>query len=204
MKWQSQISEHLENEHVLLRPVLESDKEAVYALAQDSEIWTYFVFKVSNLDEFDDFFNAMLSDHAAGRRVVYVVIDKKTQRIAGSMSYGNLAEAEARLEIGWSWLGSEFRGKGINHWAKFLLMEQAFEKLEALRVEFKTDILNTRARSGLRNIGATEEGTLRSFNFMPGGRRRDAIFYSVLASEWPDVNAQLSQQSKFSATRKVL
>ena len=39
----------------------------------------------------------------------------------------------------------------------------------AERVEFKTDQLNVQARQGLRNIGATEEGTLRSFNPMPDG-----------------------------------
>ncbi|KJY42269.1 GCN5 family acetyltransferase, partial [Streptomyces sp. NRRL B-1568] len=42
-----------------------------------------------------------------------------------------------------------------------------------------------------RNIGAVEEGTLRSFNFMPGGRRRDAIFYSVLRGEWAGVKERL-------------
>ncbi|KJY40503.1 GCN5 family acetyltransferase, partial [Streptomyces sp. NRRL B-1568] len=101
-----------------------------------------------------------------------------TGRTAGSMSFGNMAEADRRLEIGWSWLGRDFRGKGVNRWAKYLLLRHAFETLGAERVEFKTDILNEQARRGLRNIGAVEEGTLRSFNFMPGGRRRDAIFYS--------------------------
>jgi RimJ/RimL family protein N-acetyltransferase len=64
------------------------------------------------------------------------------------------------------------------------------------RVEFKTDALNLRARRGLRNIGATEEGTLRSFNPMPGGRRRDAVFYSVLRREWPSVREQLLTRPK--------
>jgi RimJ/RimL family protein N-acetyltransferase len=112
------------------------------------------------------------------------------------MSFGNMVEKEARLEIGWSWLGQDFRGKGINRWAKFLLMQHAFEILQAQRVEFKTDVLNQQARAGLRNIGAREEGVLRSFNYMPDGRRRDAIFYSVLAAEWPEVKKQLLQHEK--------
>ncbi|KJY42018.1 GCN5 family acetyltransferase, partial [Streptomyces sp. NRRL B-1568] len=49
-----------------------------------------------------------------------------------------------------------------------------------------------------RNIGAVEEGTLRSFNFMPGGRRRDAIFYSVLRAEWPRVKQELATKPKVS------
>jgi RimJ/RimL family protein N-acetyltransferase len=63
-------------------------------------------------------------------------------------------------------------------------------------VEFKTDRLNTQARHGLGNIGAREEGTLRSFNPMPDGRRRDAVYYSVLLAEWPHVREQLLARPK--------
>jgi RimJ/RimL family protein N-acetyltransferase len=112
------------------------------------------------------------------------------------MCYGNLSEPDRRLEIGWSWLGSDFRGRGINRWVKFLLLEHAFEDLGAERVEFKTDVLNLQARAGLRNIGAVEEGVLRSFNPMPDGRRRDAIYYSILRAEWPEVKAQLATRPK--------
>ncbi|WP_235609236.1 GNAT family N-acetyltransferase, partial [Frankia casuarinae] len=80
--------------------------------------------------------------------------------------------------------------------AKVLLLEHAFERLGALRVEFKTDVLNTQARGGLRNIGAVEEGVLRSYNPMPDGRRRDAIYYSVLVEEWPIVKKTLAERPK--------
>lgn len=196
MNWKTKASATLENEHVLLRPIRADDKEAIRALAHDSHIWRYFVFRVSNDDEFEAFFNAMLTDQESGTRAVFVVIDKSSGKIAGSMSFGNMLEKESRLEIGWSWLGEAFRGKGINRWAKYLLMRHAFETLDALRVEFKTDVLNLQARAGLRNIGAQEEGTLRSFNYMPDGRRRDAIFYSVLANEWPWVSETLQQHVK--------
>jgi RimJ/RimL family protein N-acetyltransferase len=191
MTWVEKASTVLENEHVELHPVTEADREGVRAVAMDPHIWRYFVTAVENEADFKVFFDTCLADQAAGRRAVFVVTDKSTGRIAGSMSYGNLAEADARLEIGWSWLGRDFRGKGVNRWAKYLLLEHAFERLHAERVEFKTDILNEQARKGLRNIGATEEGTLRSFNYMPGGRRRDAIFYSVLRAEWPAVKQRL-------------
>jgi RimJ/RimL family protein N-acetyltransferase len=196
MNWKENASEVLENEYVMLRPVKEEDREEVRVLSRDAHIWTYFVFRVSNDIEFERFFDAMLHDQAAGSRAIFMVIDKRSGQIAGSMSFGNMLEHEARLEIGWSWLGEAFRGKGINRWAKYLLMKHAFETLQALRVEFKTDILNLQARAGLRNIGAVEEGTLRSFNFMPDGRRRDAIFYSVLNTEWPRVKQGLQDHGK--------
>ncbi|MFD3700118.1 GNAT family N-acetyltransferase [Streptomyces sp. NPDC058646] len=196
MNWTENAAAALENHRVLLRPVTEADREGVRAVAMDPDIWRYFVSAVETDADFEGFFAAMLDDHAAGRRAVYVITDKESGRIAGSMSFGNMAEADRRLEIGWSWLGRDFRGKGVNHWAKTLLLQHAFEVLGAERVEFKTDVLNVQARRGLANIGATEEGTLRSFNFMPGGRRRDAVFYSVLRAEWPGVKANLSAGPK--------
>jgi RimJ/RimL family protein N-acetyltransferase len=192
MSWAQMAPARLESEAVVVRPVVEADREPVRAVAMDPDIWRYFVSRVDTDEDFARFFDAMLADHAAGRRAVFVVADTASGRIAGSMSYGNLSEPDRRLEIGWSWLGRDFRGRGVNRWAKYLLLRHAFENLGAERVEFKTDVLNAQARAGLRNIGAVEEGVLRSFNPMPDGRRRDAVYYSVLRAEWPQVEARLT------------
>ncbi len=191
MTWAEIAATSLENEHVLLRPVRPEDRASLHAIAMDSEIWRYFVTRIETDADFDAFFDVAIADQQAGRRVVYHITDKRTGRAAGSMSFGNMAENDGRLEIGWSWLGRDFQGKGVNRWAKFLMLRHAFEHMAAERVEFKTDRLNIQARNALRNIGAREEGTLRSFNPMPDGRRRDAVYYSVLRAEWPYVREQL-------------
>jgi RimJ/RimL family protein N-acetyltransferase len=175
-----------------MTPIEESHREGLRAVAMDPQIWQYFTTVVADEDDFASFFDTNLAEHAAGRRAVYVITDRRSRRIAGSMSLLSLAEKERRLEIGASWLGRDFRGTGVNHRAKALLLHHAFETLEAERVEFKTDLLNLRAQHALANIGATREGTLRSFNYMPGGRRRDAVFYSILKAEWPTVRADLA------------
>ena len=191
----------LQDEHVLLRPITPDDRAAQRAIALDESIWRYFVTLIQNDADFDAFFDTALADQEAGRRVVFHIIDKHTGQAAGSMSYGNLAPHDLRLEIGWSWLGVAFQGRGINRWAKFLMMRHAFENLGVERIEFKTDVLNTQARHALRNIGATEEGVLRSYNPMPGGRRRNAIYYSVLRDEWPAVKERLAGQATVAVRR---
>jgi RimJ/RimL family protein N-acetyltransferase len=191
MSWFDLASTPLENEHVLLRPLSPQDRASLRAIALDPEIWRYFVVRVDTEADFDEFFDFCSAEQQARRWVVFHITDKRSGRTAGSMSYLNMAEKDGRLEIGASWLGRDFRGKGVNRWAKFLMLGHAFDVLGAQRVEFKTDVLNVMARHGLSNIGAREEGTLRSYNPMPGGRRRDAVFYSVLAGEWPQVREQL-------------
>jgi RimJ/RimL family protein N-acetyltransferase len=182
----------LESEAVLLRPLTPADWDGVREIAFEPEIWEYFVFRIDSEDALRSFLDDAIRDTRAGSRAVFGIVEKSSGRLAGSMAFGNLAEKEKRLELGWSWLGRDFRGTHINAWAKYLMLGHAFERMGCERVEFKTDVLNLRARAGLKKIGATEEGVLRSFNYMPGGRRRDAVYYSVLRAEWPRVKAALS------------
>jgi RimJ/RimL family protein N-acetyltransferase len=196
MSWDKARNAILENDLVLLRPIAPSDAEPFRAIAFDADIWRYFVFRIETQTDLDKFIVDSINDTAGGTCVAFSIVVKASQQLAGSMAYLNMAEREKRLEIGRSWLGKEFRGAGINHWAKFLLLEYAFESLGCERVEFKTDVLNNRARQGLLNIGAREEGVLRSYNFMPDGRRRDAIFYSVLKGEWAGVKEMLLRGPK--------
>jgi RimJ/RimL family protein N-acetyltransferase len=194
--WAQTAAVCLENEHVRLSPFTPTDRSSLREIAMAPDIWRYFVSRIDTPADFDAFFDAGLEDQAAGRRISFCITDKRSGRAAGSMSYGNLAEKDLRIEIGWSWLGLDFQGKGINRWAKFLLLEHAFERLAAERVEFKTDELNKQARKGLRNVGAVEDGILRSYNPMPDGRRRNAVFYSVIKADWPYVKGQLLAHPK--------
>jgi RimJ/RimL family protein N-acetyltransferase len=199
MSWGGFEDLRLESDAVLLRPLSNQDWDALRAIAFDQEIWQHFVFTIASDDALRVFLDDAVRDTHAGTRVVFGIVDKASGQLAGSMAFGNLAEKEKRLELGWSWLGRDFRGTRINTWAKYLMLAHAFERLACERVEFKTDVLNLRARAGLKKIGATEEGVLRSFNYMPGGRRRDAVYYSVLRAEWPTVKealaARLAQHS---------
>ena len=177
----------LRNKVVRLRRISMDDKGGYARIALNPEIWEYFVSRIANESDLNAFMEQAINDSLVGTRIVFSIIEQSSGRIAGSTAFGNLAPRERRLEIGWSWVGLEYRGTGVNRATKHLLLDYAFGELACERVEFKTDVLNVRARRALQGIGATEEGTLRSFNYMPGGRRRDAVYYSILKSEWPDV-----------------
>lgn len=86
----------------------------------------------------------------------------------------------------------------ISRAAKLALLDHALDVLQCERVDFKTDALNTEAGTGLLGIGAQNEGVLRSYNFMPGGRRRDVIHYSILGADWPTV-----RRERFAAGERV-
>ncbi len=176
----------IETSKVLLRPVEPNDYETfLYLAKQDEEMWQYFSLNLGDEIQLRKWMEIAFADKKAETRRPFTIIDKATGHIAGSSSTGNISYHDLRLEIGWSWLGKEFRGTGLNKHAKFSMMRYAFEELNFERVEFKTDVLNARARQGLKNVGGIEEGVLRSHMTMWNNRRRSSIYYSVLKDEWP-------------------
>lgn len=169
-----------------MRPLSETDFGPFLQLArQDDEMWEYFTFHLGKEDQLKKWFSMAFADKAANTRHPFTIIDKQSGEIAGSSSMGNISFPDLRLEIGWSWLGKDFRSTGLNRHAKYAMMRYAFEELHFERVEFKTDVLNERARQGLRRVGGIEEGILRSHMALWNGRRRTSIYYSVLKDEWP-------------------
>jgi len=176
----------LETADILLRPLEASDLDTMRPLTRDAEMWKWFTYDLSNDNELTQWFNAALNEMRQHKRLVFTVIDKKSERLAGSTSLGNIALRDKRVEIGWTWIGKPFQGKGTNRQSKFLLLEYCFSR-GFERVEFKTDVLNTYARNAMEKMHFVEEGILRSHTLMAHGRRRDTIFYSVLRSEWETI-----------------
>lgn len=170
----------LENEKVLLRPMTRQDFSLLQSLSSDPEMWVYFTHDLSIPEEFEKW----AAPHFLKERIQFTVIDKSTGDLAGSTAFGNYSTRDQRVEIGWTWLGKAFRGTGINQAMKRLMLNYCFDQLNLRRVEIKTDVLNMPARMALLKFGAVEEGVLRSHTLMTHGRRRDTIYYSVLAGEW--------------------
>ncbi|MBL7740563.1 MAG: GNAT family N-acetyltransferase [Chitinophagaceae bacterium] len=176
----------LETKRAILRPLRVDDYDTFLALAkQDADMWYYFSLNLGDEDQLRRWFEMAFADKAANTRRPFTIIDKQTGKIAGSSSLGNISIYDLRAEIGWSWLGKDFRSTGLNKHAKYAMMRHAFEELHFERIEFKTDEQNTRARKGLENVGGIAEGVLRSHMTMWNNRRRSSIYYSVLKDEWP-------------------
>ena len=171
----------LENEKVLLRPMTRQDFPLLQEITLPASLWTYFTHDLSIPEDFE----AWAKPHFAEQRLQFVVFDKEKNRVAGATAFGNFSPRDSRLEIGWTWLGKDFHGSGINREMKGLMLDYCFNTLDLERVEIKTDVLNQSARKALIKLGAKEEGILRSHTQMILGRRRDTIYYSFLKGEWP-------------------
>jgi RimJ/RimL family protein N-acetyltransferase len=128
-----------------------------------------------------------LAGQAAGTQLPFAILDRSSGRVAGSTRYMTISVPDCGLEIGWTWLGGEFRRTAINTECKYLLLRHAFETLGCQRVQLKTDARNDVSRRAIERIGARLEGILRKFQATRGDMIRDTAMYSILDSEWPAV-----------------
>lgn len=186
----------LETDKVLLRPLQHLDIASFGSISNDSSLWNYFTLLLDDPAQLQQWVEIALKEREEGKRIPFTIIEKATGKICGSTSFGNISYFDKRIEIGWSWLGKQFQGTGINFHAKFSLLSYAFDALNWERVEIKTDNQNERSKQALRKIGATEEGILRSHMQMPKNRRRDSVYFSFIKKEWEPIKNSFFKEIK--------
>lgn len=187
----------LENDAVLLRPLLTTDSEHLLEYAiNEPDTWQFSLIRANGKENLEKYIQLTLE--AKERKVEYpfIVFDKKSGKYAGSTRFYDINLAHKTLQLGYTWYGKNFRGTRLNKNCKYLLLQFAFETLAVERVEFRADNNNKRSIAAMKSIGCTIEGTLR--NHMPtlgSDARRDSIILSILKEEWFDhVKQHLAEQ----------
>jgi RimJ/RimL family protein N-acetyltransferase len=177
----------LEGRIVVLEPLRRDHEDALRAAAADERIWRFMLTTDREL-----WLRHAFAESKAGVRAPFAILGGGIP--IGSTSYMSLAPEHLRLEIGNTWMNPSAWGTGANAEAKYLLLEHAFETLGCLRVEFKTDAGNERARAALAALPAQFEGIHRKHMLVRGGARRDSAWYSVVDDDWPEVKAALERR----------
>ena len=176
---------------IALEPLVERHHEGLIAAAQAPGIFAYMPFDTRS--GFAARLPWFAAENASGAIVSYVVRRLANDAIVGSTSYLAIAPEHGRVEIGSTWYAPEAQATAVNPEAKYLLLQNAFAK-KWHRVEFKTDSKNARSRAALKKLGAVEEGIFRGHMWMPQGYWRDSVYFSILASDWPQVRAGLEER----------
>ena len=175
----------LEDERVLIRPLVFSDKNNLLQVAlQSPTLVQYSPFKIHTDEYLEEFILNSLKEREIEFRYPFIIFDKEKKSYAGSTSFANISNKDKRAEIGWTWIGKDFQKTGLNRHCKFLLLQYMFDHLEFERVEFRTDERNNTSRTAMEKMGAKYEGSLRSHTLMNDGFRRTTVYYSILKDEW--------------------
>lgn len=176
---------------VRLEPLAQQHREGLRKAADDERIWVH-TLTVARGAGFDPWFAEALAECAAGRRFPFAVRRVADDQLIGSTSYLDIQLHHKRLEIGSTWYHPSVWASAVNPECKLLLLRHAFEVLEVNRVALITDARNERSQAAIARLGAVREGVCRAHMITQGGRIRDSVLFSIIASEWPQVRTELA------------
>ncbi len=188
------LTRRLEGERVVLEPLEPAHADDLWRAAQAPEIWRWLAHIGERREYFDEWMRQALEASEEGREGVFATRDRRRGTLVGSTRYLNVRPADRVVEIGWTWLNPEAWRTGINVEAKLLMLGHAFETLDCVRVELKTDARNERSRTAMAALPAQFEGILRKHMIVPDVGVRDTAYFSVVDDEWPEVRANLERR----------
>jgi RimJ/RimL family protein N-acetyltransferase len=183
----------LSGRHVTLRPLDRADRaDLLTALADGFEY--SFASNVPTAATIDSWFDAIERETAVDRTRAFAVLDAQG-RISGTTRFLRMNAGHRRVELGGTLYAARVRRTGLNTEAKRLLLGYAFEVLDLLCVQIRTDFLNLASRRAIERLGARQDGILRGHMVIGATdtdqRQRDTVVYSILAHEWPGVRRRL-------------
>ncbi|MFF2013950.1 GNAT family N-acetyltransferase [Streptomyces sp. NPDC058195] len=174
---------------VRLVPLSTDHAEALLPSASDPEVWRWMPRRrPETVTQMRVLLSEMIADPA---RRCFAVRRCADDAVIGSTSLYDLDLTESRAEIGATWFDRSCWGGPYNAESKLLLFGHAFDDLRLARLALRTDNLNVRSQQALSRLGLVHEGTLRSHMRRQDGTRRDSLYYSLLADEWPAVRDRL-------------
>ena len=121
--------------------------------------------------------------------VPYAVIDLRTARAVGLVSYLTIEQMLGSVEIGHVTWSRKMKGSRLGTEAVWLLLNNAFEH-GYRRLEWKCDSMNVASRNAAERLGFVWEGRLRQ-KLVRKGRNRDSDMLSIIDGEWPERDAVL-------------
>lgn len=183
------------NDRAMLRLMHVNDVENLFTIVEENkEIWTYLIAKMDSYQDMEQYVEVAIKGFEGETDLPFVVVDQKTNEIVGSTRLYSISNDNKTVEIGQTWYHPSVHRTSINTECKYMLLQYAFEELHMLRVQIKTDLRNEKAQRAIERLGAVKEGVLRNERQLPNGYVRDAVVYSIIASEWPVIKEQLLQK----------
>ena len=180
--------------YVHLEPMTMAHAPALAEIGIGQTFWDFMLYgNINTVEDMHNWVLDILSRAEKGTDLPFVAVHLASGRVAGATRYLNIMPKDRGLEIGGTWYGEEFQRTAVNTECKYLLMQHAFETLNCIRVQLKTDSRNEPSQKAIVRIGAVKEGILRNHMILPDGRFRHSVFYSVLDSEWLDVKKRLEE-----------
>jgi RimJ/RimL family protein N-acetyltransferase len=179
----------LEGFGVRLEPIAQHHVEGLTRVAIDPSNWRFMNLRIETPADVQKLVDD--SVRAAESGTVMPWVTTVDGEVVGASSYLDLNRTHRTVEIGFTWLGKEWRGSGVNPRVKLLQLQYGFESIHMRRIALKTHHENLHSQRAMLKLGAQFEGTFRNHMIMPDGSTRHTKWYSITEEEWPAIKASL-------------
>lgn len=185
---------------VRLEPLRPSHAPALFPSASDPEVWRW---KLVPRPQSTEELATMIDERLIGPGRWPFVVSSLDGRPIGSTTLANFDWTHGSVEMGFTWLERTRWGQGYNEDSKRLLLRHSFENIGMHRIEWQVDDKNVRSIAALKRLGFRFEGTHRSRHVRPDGTRRDSLYFSLFAEEWPACEPHLEALIAERATERT-
>ena len=139
----------LVGEKVILRPLIESDFEALFKAASDPRIWeNHSATDRHERGPFEKFFKGAMECGGA-----LAILNRSTGELIGSSRYYEWSEDSETVVIGYTFITREWWGTGLNFQIKKLMLDHAFQRVPT--VIFQVSRKNLISQKALLKLGAS-------------------------------------------------
>lgn len=176
---------------VVLEPLSLEHLDGMINAVKDGELWKLWFTSIPAPEKAEAYIKTALEMRENAGAMPFIVRERESNKIIGSTRYFNVDEGNQRLEIGYTWYSESYQRTAVNSECKYLLLSHAFEKLEAIAVEFRTHWHNQKSRAAIARLGAKQDGVLRNHQKNADGGYRDTVVFSIINLEWPAVRQSL-------------
>jgi N-acetyltransferase len=144
----------LQNEIVLLRPLIPNDYNEVFAVAANPQVWEQHPEKERYKEEvFQEYFKGALESGSA-----FAIIDQKTQKTIGCTRFYEFSIEKSQISIGYTFISIEYWATHYNRWIKYLMMKYAYKFVDT--IVFHVGTTNFRSQRAVEKLGAIKIGII--------------------------------------------
>jgi len=121
---------HLENEYAKLSILDLSNYKHIIGIAQEKNLIYYSPSDISSPKKLKAYVQIAVNEYYQKTTIPFLIFDKTKNKYAGSTRFGLINWQDKVLHIGWTWIGKEFQGSGLNKQIKLLMLQYTFEYLK--------------------------------------------------------------------------
>lgn len=172
----------LETERLILRRIVMSDAKDIFAYSSDEEVARHVLWSAQkNISEAKFYCKYMQRRYKSDEPSSWGIIEKKTNRLVGTIGFMAYSEENNSVEIGYSLAHWLWNG-GYMTEALARVIDYTFDAMDINRIEAQHELTNPASGRVMEKCGMRKEGELRQ-RLYNKGRYVDVALYAILKGD---------------------